>query len=195
MKLVFATNNLHKLKEVQALIPASIELLSLQDIGCKEEIDETASTLEGNAILKANYITNRYGYDCFADDTGLEVAALKGAPGVYSARYAGVNCSAVDNISKLLKELEGRTRRQAQFTTVIALNLHKKQLCFSGICKGEILKQPQGLQGFGYDPIFKPQGYTTSFAEMSQEAKGAISHRGRAIEKLVTYLKFKNTPS
>lgn len=187
--LVFATHNIHKIKEVQALMPAHIILLSLVDIGCNEEIEETALTLEGNARLKANYVTEHYGYDCFADDTGLEVNVLNGAPGVYSARYAGDTCSHEANMRKLLADLENTTERNAQFRTVIALNKEGSQYLFEGVCSGEILKEKQGQGGFGYDPIFKPSGHELSFAEMSQQAKGAISHRGEAIRRLVGFLK------
>lgn len=188
LELVFATNNQHKLREVKQLIPDTIKLLSLSDIGCTEEIPETAATLAGNAILKADYVTQRYGYDCFADDTGLEVIALDGAPGVFSARYAGADCSPEDNIQKLLAELKITNDRSAQFKTVIALNKEGSQYLFEGVCSGEILKEKQGQGGFGYDPIFRPLGYNLSFAEMSQQAKGAISHRGEAIRKLVAFL-------
>ena len=187
-QLVFATHNIHKLKEVQALMPAHINLLSLTDIGCNEEIEESALTLEGNAILKANYITKNYGYDCFADDTGLEVKVLNGAPGVYSARYAGDACNPEANIRKLLADLEYSEDRSAQFRTVIALNIEGSQYLFEGVCHGVILKEKQGNGGFGYDPIFKPSGHDLSFAEMSQQAKGAISHRGDAIRKLMNFL-------
>ena len=188
MKLVFATHNEHKLREVQQLLPNSVELISLTTIGCHDEIPETAKTLEGNAQLKANHVTSKYGLACFADDTGLEVAALNGAPGVYSARYAGGERSAEANMQKLLNELAPHTNRSAQFRTAIALNLNGKQYQFEGVCKGEILHQKQGTEGFGYDPIFKPEGYDRSFAEMTMEEKGAISHRGRAIRKLVSFL-------
>lgn len=188
MKLVFATNNLNKLAEVQKMLPASIELLSLKDINCFDDIEETATTLEGNAQIKANYITEKFGYNCFADDTGLEVNALNGAPGVYSARYAGEPANTENNMQKLLSDLKNTSNRKAQFRTSICLNLDGEQLLFNGICKGEILKSKQGEQGFGYDPIFKPEGYMKSFAEMTSEEKNAISHRGRAIQKLVEYL-------
>ncbi|WP_408040470.1 non-canonical purine NTP diphosphatase [Tenacibaculum amylolyticum] len=189
MKLVFATNNLNKLKEVQEILPSSIELLSLKDIDCFDEVAETATTLEGNAQLKANHITEKFGYNCFADDTGLEVAALNGAPGVYSARYAGEPANAENNMAKLLTNLDQITDRQAQFRTSICLNLDGKQFLFDGICKGEILTQQQGEKGFGYDPIFQPDGYTVSFAEMTSEEKNEISHRGLAIQKLIAFLK------
>ncbi len=188
MKIVFATNNKNKVKEVQALLPKSIQLLSLKEIGCFEEIEETETTLKGNAKLKADYITKKYGYDCFADDTGLEVDALNGAPGVYSARYAGDDSNSKKNMQKLLKELTSATNRKAQFQTVITLNLRGKQYFFEGICKGEILPKKSGASGFGYDPIFKPQGYDISFAEMTLEEKGKISHRGKAVAKLVLFL-------
>jgi len=194
MKIVFATHNQHKLKEVQTLLPSAIELLSLNDIGCTEEILETANTLEGNAKIKANYITQTYGYDCFADDTGLEVKALDGAPGVYSARYAGKPVNAETNMQKLLTNLLNKTDRSAQFRTVIILNLNGKQHLFEGICKGQILPAKQGEQGFGYDPIFKPEGFPVSFAEMNMEQKGKISHRGKAVAKLVSFLKTLSFP-
>ena len=188
MKLVFTTHNSNKLKEVQQLLPSHIKLLSLNDIGCTEEILETENTLTGNAKLKAEYITRTYGYDCFADDTGLEVNALYGAPGVYSARYAGEPQNGEMNIQKLLVNLNEESNRNARFKTVIALNLKGKQYLFEGICKGEILNQKQGEKGFGYDPIFKPEGFTKSFAEMTLEEKSRISHRGKAVKQLVTFL-------
>ena len=188
LELVFATHNRNKLEEVQQLLPDSIKLLSLSDIDCNEEILETADTLEGNAILKANYITENYGFDCFADDTGLEVDVLGGAPGVFSARYAGADCSSEDNMTKLLAELDKSSNRNAQFTTVIALNLHGKQYLFEGYCKGKILIEKQGEHGFGYDPIFKPLGFEASFAKMTLKEKGQISHRGKAVAKLVAFL-------
>ena len=188
MKLVFATNNLNKLKEVQEMLPNSIELLSLKDINCFDEIDETETTLEGNAQLKADYITNNFGYNCFADDTGLEVDSLDGKPGVYSARFAGEPANSEKNMQKLLMELENTTDRKAQFRTAVALNLDDKNFLFEGICKGEILTKKQGAKGFGYDPIFKPEGYKESFAEMSSSDKNMISHRGIAIQKLVAFL-------
>jgi XTP/dITP diphosphohydrolase len=189
MKLVFATNNLHKLKEVQEILSDSIELLSLKDIGCSEDVKETELTLEGNAKLKANYITHKYGYDCFADDTGLEVGSLHGEPGVFSARYAGEHGNAEKNMEKLLHELNGSSDRKAQFRTAVILNLKGEQYLFEGICKGEILDQKSGSAGFGYDPIFSPDGFSESFAEMSSEQKNKISHRGLAIQKLVSFLK------
>lgn len=188
MKLVFATNNINKLKEVQKMLPNSIELLSLKDIDCDDEIEETEATLEGNAKLKANYITKKFGYNCFADDTGLEVKILDGKPGVYSARYAGEPSNSEKNMQKLLSKLENKKNRNAQFRTAICLNLDGQQFLFEGICKGEILSKKQGKKGFGYDPIFKPNGFKESFAEMAQKEKNAISHRGIAIKKLVTFL-------
>ena len=188
MKLVFATNNLHKLKEVQEMLSNSIELLSLKDIGCFEDIEETESTLEGNAKLKADYITEKYGFDCFADDTGLEVEALDGKPGVYSARYAGEHGNAEKNMEKLLIELQNKSNRKAKFRTIIALNITNKQYLFEGICDGEILNEKTGVKGFGYDPIFKPSNASCSFAEMNSEEKNIISHRGIAIQKLVQFL-------
>jgi XTP/dITP diphosphohydrolase len=193
MKLVFATNNLHKLKEVQEMLPDSIELLSLKDIHCFDEIDETETSLEGNARLKADYITQKFGYNCFADDTGLEVASLDGRPGVYSARFAGEPANAENNMQKLVSELAHETNRKAQFKTAICLNLEGKQYFFEGICKGEILKEKQGKKGFGYDPIFKPYGFISSFAEMTSDEKNKISHRSLAIHKLIDFLKKYNS--
>lgn len=187
LKLVFATNNQHKLMEVRAML-TNFEIVSLADINCFEDIPETADTLEGNAVLKANFITEKYGLDCFSDDTGLEVEALNNEPGVYSARYAGEENNFEANMAKLLKNLKNNPNRKAQFKTAIALNIRGKQFIFEGICKGTILTEKKGERGFGYDPIFMPEGYKTSFAEMSLNEKGNISHRGKAIEKLVTFL-------
>jgi len=187
MKIVFATNNQNKLKEVQQLLP-HIKIVSLQDIGCFDDIPETANTLEGNATLKADFVTKKYGLDCFADDTGLEVEALNGAPGVFSARYAGEPSNSDKNMNKLLSTLKNNTDRKAQFRTVIALNLGNKKFTFEGICKGEILEKKTGEKGFGYDPIFKPEGFDVSFAEMTIVEKGTISHRGLAIKKLINFL-------
>jgi len=187
LKLVFATNNKNKLKEVQAML-TNFEIVSLADINCFDDIPETADTLEGNAILKADYITEKFGYNCFADDTGLEVEALNNEPGVYSARYAGKENNAEANMKKLLQELGDNTDRKAQFRTAVALNINKKQFIFEGICKGSILTTKQGDSGFGYDPIFMPNGFDISFAEMDLKEKGAISHRGKAIQQLVTFL-------
>lgn len=189
MKLVFATNNPNKLAEVQKMLPNSIQLLSLKDINCFDDIEETATTLEGNAQLKANYITKKFKLNCFADDTGLEVESLNGEPGVYSARYAGEPTNSEKNMQKLLSELSGKENRKAQFRTSICLNLGGNQFLFDGVCKGEILTQKQGEKGFGYDPIFKADGYKKSFAEILPEEKNKISHRGLAIQKLVDFLK------
>ena len=194
MKIVFATNNPNKLKEIQALIPNGIEIVSLKEIGCTEDIPETGDTLEANAFQKAHYIKEYYGYDCFADDTGLEVEALNGAPGVYSARYAGAERSAEANMDKILKELQGKENRKAQFRTAIALILKGEEHLFEGKVEGYISKDKQGNEGFGYDPIFIPENEKRSFAQMSMEEKGAISHRGRAVKKLVAYLKNSSTP-
>jgi len=188
MKLVFATNNLNKIKEIQQLIPSDITLLSLKDIGCTEDIPETQDTILGNAIEKANYIKQHYGYDCFADDTGLEVETLNGAPGVFSARYAGEQRNANDNMEKLLNNLQDKTNRNAQFKTVIALILNGQPHTFTGICKGSITTEKKGHQGFGYDPIFKPNNYKQTFAEMNLELKNQIGHRGKAIRQLVDFL-------
>lgn len=188
MQLVFATNNLNKLQEVQALVPKHIKLLSLKDIGCFEDIPETQNTIEGNAIQKAEYIKSNYGYDCFADDTGLEAEALNGEPGVFSARYAGEQRDAEDNMSKLLNELKNKLNRKAQFKTVVALQLNNKIETFTGICIGEITVKKHGKKGFGYDPIFKPEGYKKTFAEMELSLKNKIGHRGKAISQLVIFL-------
>ncbi len=187
MKLVFASNNKNKIQEIQALVPNTIQIVSLEEIGCFEDIPETADTIEGNAILKANYVTEKYGYDCFADDTGLEVEALNGAPGVYSARYAGERKNANDNMDKLLFELKDKTNRKANFKTVIALNLKGKQILFSGIIHGKIIEEKIGTNGFGYDPIFVADGYEKTFAELSMEEKSTISHRGIAVKQLIEY--------
>ena len=188
MNLVFASNNKNKIKEIQSILPETIKILSLEEIGCYEEIPETADTIEGNAILKANYVTEKYGYDCFADDTGLEVTALNGEPGVYSARYAGEQRDANDNMNKLLEALSGKSDRSAQFKTVIALNLKGKQSLFTGIAKGTIILNKTGNQGFGYDPIFQPENYSETFAELSSEVKNKISHRGKATRQLIDFL-------
>lgn len=189
MKLVFASNNKNKITEIKHQLPADIELLSLEDIGCLEDIPETADTIEGNAMLKANYVTERYGYNCFADDTGLEVDALNGAPGVYSARYAGEAKDANANMDKLLSELDGNDNRNANFKTVIALNLDGKQQLFTGIVNGSITTQKAGDKGFGYDPIFQPEGLEVTFAQISLDEKALLSHRGRAVKQLIDFLK------
>ncbi|WP_333809582.1 non-canonical purine NTP diphosphatase [Flavobacterium sp.] len=188
MKLVFASNNKNKIQEIQALVPATIKILSLEDIGCLEDIPETADTIEGNAVLKANYVTEKYGYDCFADDTGLEVEALNGAPGVYSARYAGEQKDANNNMDKLLLELKDQSNRKANFKTVIALNLNGKQNLFTGIINGKIIEEKIGTNGFGYDPIFVADGYDKTFAELTMEEKSTISHRGIAVKELILFL-------
>ncbi len=188
MKLVFATNNQNKIKEVQALIPTHITLLSLKDIGCFEEVPETQLTIKGNAIQKAEYIKEQYGLDCFADDTGLEVKALNGEPGVFSARYAGEQRDANDNMNKLLSELEGNQNREAQFKTVIALHLNDELQTFTGICEGAITTTKKGDSGFGYDPIFMPDGFIQTFAEMELRHKNKIGHRGKAVMELVEFL-------
>lgn len=188
MNLVFASNNKNKIKEIQSILPETITILSLEEIGCHEEIPETADTIEGNAILKANYVTEKYGYDCFADDTGLEVTALNGEPGVYSARYAGEQRDANDNMNKLLDALSGKSDRSARFKTVIALNLKGKQSLFTGIAKGTITLNKTGNEGFGYDPIFQPENYTETFAKLPSEIKNKISHRGKATQQLIDFL-------
>ncbi|MCW4467828.1 non-canonical purine NTP diphosphatase [Flavobacterium sp. MFBS3-15] len=189
MKIVFASNNKNKIIEIKHQLPADIELLSLEDIGCHEDIPETADTIEGNAILKADYVTRKYGYDCFADDTGLEVNALNGAPGVYSARYAGEQKNAGDNMHRLLLELGNNPDRSARFKTVIALNLNGQQHLFTGLVEGNITYEKAGEGGFGYDPIFKPENLDVTFAQMSLDEKAQMSHRGRAVAQLVTFLK------
>ena len=188
-KLVFATNNAHKLEEIAAILGDKVELLSLNDIDCHTDIPETAETLEGNALLKSSFIYRNYQLDCFADDTGLEVEALNGAPGVYSARYTeGEGHDAQANMRKLLHELEGKENRKAQFRTAISLILDGKEYLFEGVIKGEIIKEKRGDSGFGYDPIFKPEGYEQTFAELGNETKNKISHRALAVQKLCEFL-------
>jgi len=189
MQLVFASNNKNKILELQSMLPDTIRVLSLESIGCFEDIPETAGTIEGNAIQKANYVTEKFGYNCFADDTGLEVDSLNGDPGVYSARYAGEQRNADDNMNKLLDALASKNNRAAQFKTVMALNLNGKQHLFTGIAKGLITSKKIGDQGFGYDPIFQPDGYEETFAQLSLEIKNKISHRGKATKKLIDFLK------
>lgn len=188
-KLVFATNNAHKLEEVSAILGDKIELLSLNDINCHTDIPETADTLEGNALLKSSFIYNNYSLDSFGDDTGLEVEALNGAPGIYSARYAeGEGHDAQANMHKLLRELEGKENRKAQFRTVISLILDGKGYLFEGVIKGKIIREKRGDSGFGYDPVFVPEGYEQTFAELGNEIKNKISHRALAVQKLCEFL-------
>ena len=189
MKLVFATHNEHKLNEVQRMLPKEITLLTLDEIGCFEDIPETSNTIEGNAIQKALYIKEKYGYDTFADDTGLEVAALDNAPGVYSARYAGEAKDNEANIDLLLANMKDKQERQAQFKTIFALCLGEDLHTFEGIVRGEITHERKGEGGFGYDAVFLPEGYTDTFAQMSADQKNSISHRGRALQKLTAFLK------
>ena len=188
MKLIFATNNAHKLSEVQAVLGPSFELVTPRMCGVEEEIPETAETLEGNARQKARYLYERTGLDCFADDTGLEVEALNGAPGVHSARYATDGHDFAANNRLLLKNLEGETNRRARFRTAICLIEGGEERLFEGIVEGHIIDHESGSEGFGYDPLFVPEGYDCTFAEMSGDEKNAISHRGRAVRKLVAYL-------
>ncbi len=187
-KLVFATNNLHKLTEIKAILGEQIDILSLNDINCHVYIPETANTLEGNAKMKAEYIYNHYHLDCFADDTGLEVKALNGAPGIYSARYAGEGHDSQANMKKLLENLKGITNREAQFRTAICLIEGGEEHLFEGLVKGKIIEEKRGEAGFGYDPVFVPDGYDQTFAELGEDIKNQISHRARAVEKLCDYL-------
>lgn len=188
MKLVFATNNAHKLEEIREMAGGQYEIVSLKEIGCQEEIPEEQDTLEGNALQKARFVKERYGADCFADDTGLEIAALGGEPGVRSARYAGEGHDSEANMRKVLAKMEGVDDRRARFRTVIALILDGEEHLFEGEVRGEILREKHGAEGFGYDPIFRPEGFAESFAEMSLDAKNAISHRGRATRALIGFL-------
>lgn len=188
MQLVFASNNKNKIKEIQLLVPNFIQILSLEDIGCFDDIPETANTIEGNAILKANYVSEKYGYNCFADDSGLEIDTLNGEPGVYSARYAGEPKDDNKNIEKVLKNLKDETNRKANFKTVICLNIDGQQHLFTGIINGKIIDEKIGDNGFGYDPIFVADGYQKTFAELSMEEKSTISHRGKAVRQLVAFL-------
>jgi len=188
MKLVFATNNKHKLEEVENIISNNIEVISLSDINCHDDIPETEKTLEGNALLKAKYVKEKYGFDCFADDTGLEVEVLNNAPGVYSARYAGPDHNAEANMNKLLDALNNKENRKARFRTVIALILNGKEYIFEGIISGIIIDEKRGCAGFGYDPVFIPDGYNQTFAEMGNELKNTISHRALAVKKLAAFL-------
>lgn len=188
MNIVFATNNPNKLAEVRALLPSEITVLSLQDINCNEELPENGDTLEDNATQKAYYVFDNYGYNCFADDSGLEIDALDGRPGVYSARYAGPECLADDNMDKVLKELDGVENRDANFRTIISLVINGNEVQFEGKIEGQIIPEKWGREGFGYDPIFLPDGFEESFAQMSQDKKGRISHRGLAVKKLISFL-------
>ncbi len=188
MKLVFATNNQHKLQEIKQLLNGSFELLCLKDIGCEDDIPENQETLEGNASEKSHFIFNKYGLNCFADDTGLEIEALNGEPGVYSARYAGKERSAENNMDLVLAKLDKIKNRKARFRTVVSLVIDGHETQFEGIVDGQILEEKRGKTGFGYDPIFKPDESTRSFAEMSMGEKNKISHRGRAVQKLVEFL-------
>ena len=188
-KLVFATNNKHKLEELRAIVGDKYEILGLRDIGCDVDIPETATTLEGNALIKAQFVKEHYGYDCFADDTGLEVEALDGAPGVYSARYAGPECDSAKNMALLLQNMADKDNRKARFRTVIALVKGEDTMLFEGIVEGTILREGAGENGFGYDPIFEPEACGLSFAQMDSTSKNAISHRGHATQKLINYLK------
>ena len=188
MKIVFATNNPNKLKEIKALVPKHIEIVSLSEIGCNEDIPETGETLEANAFQKVNYVKEHFGYDCFADDSGLEINALNGNPGVYSARYAGPERNADANMAKIITELNGCDNRKAQFRTAIALVLNGEEQLFEGKVQGEISLTKLGEKGFGYDPIFVPENETRRFAQMTMQEKGEISHRGKAVRRLINYL-------
>jgi len=188
MQLVFASNNPNKIKEIQQLVPSEIQILSLTDIGCTADIPETADTIEGNAIVKANYVTEHYGYPCFADDSGLEIDILNGEPGVYSARYAGIQKDDNENMNLVLTKLKNESNRKANFKTVIALNINGQQHLFTGIITGEIIEDKKGTNGFGYDPIFVADGYAKTFAELSMEEKASISHRGKAVKQLLEFL-------
>jgi len=188
MNLCFATNNPHKINEIQAMLPPAFRLISLKDIGCDEDLREDGRTLEANALQKARYIHEKYHLICFADDTGLEVEALNGEPGVFSARYAGAHRSDSDNVDLLLSKMENETNRKGRFRTVIALAAGEEEFLFEGIVNGHIARERRGTNGFGYDPVFIPEGFEKTFAEMTMEEKGAISHRGRAVEKLAGFL-------
>lgn len=186
--LVFATNNAHKLDEVRKITQGLVRIVSLNEIGCHDDIPETADTLEGNALLKARYVAQRYGCDCFADDTGLEVEALDNAPGVYSARYAGTGHDSEANMRKLLREMEGKNNRKARFRTAIALIRKGHEQLFEGIVNGSITTDKRGDSGFGYDPIFQPEGFEGTFAQLGDDVKNAISHRALACQKLAAFL-------
>ncbi len=188
MKIIFATNNKHKLSEIRQAIGDKHEILSLSDFSFTQEIPETQNTIEGNASQKSHFVYDSLQVSCFSDDTGLEIESLNGEPGVYSARYAGESASFEDNIDKVLEKMKGKLNRKAQFRTFISLIINDKEYLFSGVCKGEILTERKGKGGFGYDPIFKPDGYNQTFAEMSSTLKNKISHRGLAVQKLVEFL-------
>lgn len=188
-KLVFATHNSHKTEEVSAVLRGDVALVNLSSLGFHEDIPETSDTLEGNALQKARYVYERFHLDCFADDTGLEVAALDGGPGVYTARFAGPGCDFDSNVAKLLRVLDGVSDRRARFRTVIALIMDGKEYLFEGVVDGEITTARRGAKGFGYDPVFQPEGFQQTFAEMGADAKNRISHRGKAVRKLVDFLK------
>ena len=188
MDLVFATNNLNKLSEIKSLVSSDINILSLSDINCQDDLSETGFTIKDNALQKANYIFDHYGVNCFSDDTGLEIDVLGGAPGVYSARYAGANCDSEKNIKKVLQKLKNEENRYAKFRTIIALIINGQEYFFEGECIGDITTIKRGFKGFGYDPIFKPLGYNKTFAQMDQHEKGNISHRGKAVTKLINFL-------
>ena len=191
MKLVFASNNKNKIAEIQQQVGSQFQIVSLEDIGCFVDIPETAETIEGNAILKANYVTENFGLPCFADDTGLEIESLNNEPGVYSARYAGEQKNAEDNMNLVLEKLATQTNRKAQFKTIITLNINGEQHLFEGVVKGQITTEKSGDQGFGYDPVFQPEGFSSTFAQMNIEQKSVISHRGIAVQKLIDFLKNK----
>ena len=188
MRIVFATNNEHKLDEIKKISKGQLDILSLSDINCHDEIPETGNTLKENALIKAQFVKDKYGIDCFADDTGLEVEVLGNAPGIYSSRYAGPNCDSEDNMKKLLQELQDKGNRSAQFRTVIALLLNGEEHYFEGIISGEIIHQKEGTNGFVYDPIFRPVGYDKTFGELPEKVKNSLSHRAIATQKLVTFL-------
>lgn len=188
LELVFATQNRNKVQEIQMLLPKGIKIFCLEEVGFTDDIPETADTIDGNAILKAEFVKTQLGYDCFADDTGLEVEALNGAPGVHSARYAGEEKNNEANIEKLLREMEGITDRRARFKTTIALNLNDHQILFTGICTGSITTERRGTHGFGYDSVFQPEGFDRTFAEMTMEEKAVLSHRSKATKELIDYL-------
>lgn len=187
-ELVFATNNTHKLKEIKAMVSGGVRILSLKDIGCYDELPETSNSIRGNAIQKASYVFEKYGMNCFADDTGLEIDALQGRPGVYSSRFAGVRATDEENVTKVLREMNGMESRKARFKTIIALITVMEQKYYEGIIEGLIATEPRGHEGFGYDPVFCPEGNEKTFAEMSGEEKNKVSHRARATQQLIDYL-------